>query len=128
MRLRQSSGLELGYDDCVALPVLVIILAIIVFIASRLLTIWIVALHSTLAIIAFVSQVNCDRSATSSGILYIFVVVMLVLSCDAAAVCTSLQMQEEDFRRELRRTHRSAIRTIPTVTQRAKSALRSAHT
>ena len=26
------------------------------------------------------------------------------------------------------RTHRSAIRTIPTVTQRAKSALRSAHT
>ena len=80
MRVRQSSVLELGYDDRVALPVLDIILAIIVFIARRLLTIWIVALQSALAIIAFVPQINCDRSATSSGILYIFVVVMLVLS------------------------------------------------
>ena len=80
MRVRQSSVLELGYDDRVALPVLDIILAIIVFIASRLLTIWIAALQSALAIIAFIPQVNCDRSATSSGILYIFVVVMLVLT------------------------------------------------
>ena len=80
VRVRQSSRLELGYDDRVALPVLVIILAIIVFIASRLLTIWIVALHSALAIIAFVSHVPCDRSVTSSCILYILVVVMLVLT------------------------------------------------
>ncbi len=80
VRVRQSSALELGYDNRVALPVLDIILAIIVFIASRLLTIWIAALQSALAIIAFIPQVNCDRSATSSGILYIFVVVMLVLT------------------------------------------------
>ena len=79
VRVRQSSVLELGYDDRVALPVLDIIIAIIVFIASRLLTIWIAALHSALAIIAFVSHVHCDGSVTSSGILYIFVVVMLVL-------------------------------------------------
>ena len=79
MRVRQSSVLELGYDDRVALPVLDIIIAIIVFIASRLLTIWIAALHSALAIIAFVSHVHSDGSVTSSGILYIFVVVMLVL-------------------------------------------------
>ena len=80
VRVRLSSVLELGYDDRVALPVLDIILAIIVFIASRLLTIWIAALQSALAIIAFVPQVNYDRSATSSGILYIFVVIMLVLT------------------------------------------------
>ena len=80
MRVRQSSVLELGYDDRVALPVLDIIIAIIVFIASRLLTIWIVALHSALAIIAFVFHVDCDGSVNSSGILYIFVVVMLVLT------------------------------------------------
>ncbi len=81
VRVRQSSVLELGYDDRVALPVLEIILAIIVFIASRLLTMDLdhrapnfeVRLPSD--IIAFVPQVNCDRSATSSGILNIFVVV-----------------------------------------------------
>ncbi len=63
MRVRQSSVLELGYDDRVALPVLDIIITIIVFIASRLLTIWIAALHSALAIIAFkfVSHVHCDK-------------------------------------------------------------------
>jgi hypothetical protein len=60
--------------------VIVNIIAIIVFIARRLLTIWIVALHSALAIIASVFHVHCDRSVTSSGILYIFVVVMLVLT------------------------------------------------
>jgi len=80
VRVRQSSVLELGYDDRVALPVLDIIIAIIVFIARRLLTIWIVALHSALAVIAFVFHGHCDRSATSSGILYIFVVAMLVLT------------------------------------------------
>ena len=47
---------------------------------TRLLTILIAALHSALAIIAFVSHVHCDGSVTSSGILYIFVVVMLVLT------------------------------------------------
>ena len=62
VRVRQSSVLELGYDDRVALPVLDIIIAIIVFIASRLLTIWIAALHSApLAIIAFVSHVHRDK-------------------------------------------------------------------
>ncbi len=63
VRFRQSSVLDFGYDDRVALPVLDIILAIIVFIARRLLTIRIVALQSALAIIAFVPQINCDRSA-----------------------------------------------------------------
>ena len=41
---------------------------------------WIAALHSALAIIAFDSHVHCDGSVTSSGILYIFLVVMLVLT------------------------------------------------
>jgi hypothetical protein len=79
VRVRQSSVLELGYDDRVALPALDIIIAIIIFIASRLLTIWIAALHSALAINAFVLHVHCDRSVTSSGILYVFVVVVTLV-------------------------------------------------